>query len=571
MLSPETATGRAFLSDENLDRFIVGDARELKALVGRAECVDAIITSPPYLDLKDYGHGTQIGFGQSAEQYYDVLEDVFRQALTVTRDTGAFWLVADTIRSDRELRPIPWLLLVRAVRVGWSLQETIVWDKGKGNPYSHHGRLRNIFEYVILLTKKREGFKWRARRISELHRPQSPYFIGWPERHSPFGRNPGNVWRFPLTVQGVWSPSVRAGNTTRRHLHDCPFPFGLVERLIDLTTDPGDVVLDMFAGSGSVPAVADAMDRRWIAIEINPEFNRMFEEETLRAATQEYEAGYWRRKLHARELADEGGLNLKLRHLKFLRELTRHTTASLRGKSSAHREPTIRAVVGVCRTDLRAVVESRDYYHLPDGKPLIEMDVYFVLSDSRQADRIRTIANDLATKRPLSKYSIEATIHAHEINEIDLHTLALAPDESLYLYNGLRTHRYAKIVTARAWKTGLGRKQRATPALLANNAILLASRSNRSVLDMSATVSKRRVMRYALKRHRHNLEQAAAALGVSLYSLVKEIHALGISLPPTAPEEQRGLLSAVKWINPAVRESGEEYVAALDDAGEEDE
>src|SRR5262249_36659262 len=153
-------------------QFIVGDARDLGRLIsGRS--VDAIITSPPYLDLKDYGHGSQIGFGQSEDEYYDVMEDVFRQAFDATPDTGAFWLVIDTVRTGRELRPLPWRLIERALRVGWTLQETVIWDKGKTNPYSHHGRLRNLFEYVFLLTKRRDGFKWRVRRIAALHLPQA--------------------------------------------------------------------------------------------------------------------------------------------------------------------------------------------------------------------------------------------------------------------------------------------------------------------------------------------------------------------------------------------------------------
>src|SRR5688500_15589346 len=93
-----------------LDEYMTGDARHLeKLLAGRR--VDAGVTSPPYLDLKDYGHGNQIGFGQSEQEYYDVLEDVFRQAFTVTRETGTFWLAIDTVRTERELRPLPWLLV----------------------------------------------------------------------------------------------------------------------------------------------------------------------------------------------------------------------------------------------------------------------------------------------------------------------------------------------------------------------------------------------------------------------------------------------------------------------------
>jgi len=545
-----------------LDQFIVGDARELGQLLG-SQSVDAIITSPPYLDLKDYGHGDQIGFGQSEEAYYDVLENVFRQAFGATRDTGAFWLVIDTVRTSRELRPLPWLLVERALRVGWTLQETIIWDKGKTNPYSHHGRLRNLFEYVFLLTKGRDGFKWRVRRIAELHRPQAAYFYGWPERHSPFGRNPGNVWRLPLTVQGVWSPQLRAGKTIRPHLHECPFPFSLVERLLELTTDPGDVVLDMFAGSGTVAAMAEAMDRRWLAIEINPAYKRIFDEDVLQSAAQYHEAGYWRRELLARELLEEGVLNLRLRHMKFLRELTRHTIAALKTQAGTAATQSLGAVLGICRTDPRAVVENRDYYNRPDGKPLLEIDIYFAPTDGSYCDVVREIAEGLVTRRPLSKYSIAASIHAQRVRELDLHTLAVGTDETLYAYEGLRVHRYTTNIAANQWKTLLRKKTRSgsAPLLIANSPVLLPARNTPSLLDMSAIVAKRRVLAYTLKRHRGDIEKVAAALGVSLYSLVKEMRVLDTPLPPGMPEHQQALLKAAKAINPAIWQMHEDEAA----------
>src|SRR5207245_1311086 len=75
------------------------------------------------------------------------------------------------------------------------------------------------------------------------------------------------------------------------------------------------------------------------------------------------------------------------------------------------------------------------------------------------------------------------------------------------------------------------RKAESAPLILANSAILLPARHTPSLLDMSAIVAKRRVLAYTLKRHRGNIEKVAAALGVSLYSLVKEMRILKTPLP----------------------------------------
>jgi adenine-specific DNA-methyltransferase len=50
-----------------------------------------------------------------------------------------------------------------------------------------------------------------------------------------------------------------------------PKPERLLERIIRISTDPGDIVLDCFAGSGTTPAVAHKLRRRWIAVERSAE------------------------------------------------------------------------------------------------------------------------------------------------------------------------------------------------------------------------------------------------------------------------------------------------------------
>jgi hypothetical protein len=210
-------------------------------------------------------------------------------------------------------------------------------------------------------------------------------------------------------------------------------------------------------------------------------------------------------------------------------------------------------------------------FHQPDNKPLIEVDIYFALSDPSLCESVRGTANELARRRPFSKYGIEASIHAHPEEELDLHTLALPADDLLYVYEDLRAHRYTKILTAGQWKAALRRKHKAasSPPLLANSAVLLPGRYTSNLLDMSAVVAKRRVIRYALKRHGNDLEQTATGLGVNLYTLLKEIRLLHLPLPPDIPEEQRALVTAAKLINPAAWDPDEKSEEFDEDTLEE--
>jgi DNA modification methylase len=68
--------------------------------------------------------------------------------------------------------------------------------------------------------------------------------------------------------RGVWQvPSVAANND-----HEARFPDEIPRRLIRLLSDPGDVILDPFAGSGTTLRVAADLGRRWIGFEIDPKW-----------------------------------------------------------------------------------------------------------------------------------------------------------------------------------------------------------------------------------------------------------------------------------------------------------
>jgi site-specific DNA-methyltransferase (adenine-specific) len=68
--------------------------------------------------------------------------------------------------------------------------------------------------------------------------------------------------------RGVWNvPSVRANNN-----HEAKFPIEIPRRCIRLLTDPGEVVLDCFVGSGTTALAAIEQDRRYIGIDITPHY-----------------------------------------------------------------------------------------------------------------------------------------------------------------------------------------------------------------------------------------------------------------------------------------------------------
>lgn len=69
-----------------------------------------------------------------------------------------------------------------------------------------------------------------------------------------------------------WWNINQVKNVSKNHAHPCPIPLELAERIILTTTDPGDTIIDPFAGSGTILLAAKKHSRKYIGFEINPEY-----------------------------------------------------------------------------------------------------------------------------------------------------------------------------------------------------------------------------------------------------------------------------------------------------------
>lgn len=366
----------------------LADAREITRRVPSAT-VDVVITSPPYADLKDYGCKGQIGFGQTFEEYLDDMTKVMSGCFYVARQTASLWIVVDTFRKNGDLVPLPFHLAEVARSVGWRLKDIVIWDKVKTLPWSRIGQMRNVYEYIMFFAKS-ERFKYYGDRIREVDGLR-PWWMRYPERYNPRGRVPRNIWQFMIPVQGSW------GRTNIRHFN--PLPLGLLERIILLTTDRNDVVMDPFAGSGSVLAQANAMGRRFIGFELNPRYVKMFKRLVLPEVTERWEE---RSEQIARAAGQRVSLRetiTKLRIIKFPKQLIRawSKSARVRRRLNIH-SVFVRAVNGMPGNDLNVYT-------------LVHVEVYIIVEAPERRSWLEGQLRDLAGKPPLSKYGIEPTIY----------------------------------------------------------------------------------------------------------------------------------------------------------------
>ena len=243
------------------------NAQDLLALWKGLPRPQSIITSPPYLDMHNYGNSSGIGTrGQELEDYLVKISALLADCHSIAADDATLWLVIGSVRRNSRLIPLPDRLANCAEGAGWTLREAITWDKQKALPWVHHGELRDITEQVLLFSKA-GNFRFDPTSIRSPI-PNSVWWRRYPERYSMDGALPTNLWSIPIPTQGSW-----AGVRT----HFCPFPEELTYRMISLTTVEGDTVLDPLAGIGSVPAMAEAMGRVGYGIELTPEYTMLFE------------------------------------------------------------------------------------------------------------------------------------------------------------------------------------------------------------------------------------------------------------------------------------------------------
>ncbi len=297
--------------------YIIADSRQLQKEYSEKNLHQAsiIITSPPYFDVKAYGEvKSQIGYKQAYQEYLSDTSNVLQQCYGISSDDATLWLVVDTIQRNRVLFPIPFdiqkTLTEYAVsgdsdQQTWILRDVIIWNRCKNLPWSSKGHFKHEFEYILFFSKN-ENYKYYLDRIRNIDY-SSEWWLSYPERYNPNGRPPSNVWDITIPIRG-W------GNGYQQHL--CPFPFPLIERILTLSTDEGDYVLDPFAGSGSVMAIADQMGRNSIGFDICEDYKTKYESQVLIGAQT-----YWQNRLIEIELERERAehfrnTNIKLRKVK---------------------------------------------------------------------------------------------------------------------------------------------------------------------------------------------------------------------------------------------------------------
>lgn len=158
---------------------------------------------------------------------------------------------------DGELSMIPMQIAQRASGLGYYTKSMITWAKPSSMPEPQNSRVSRGSEYIIHLTSARA-----PKFDRQAYRRVSP---------SLGGRNIGYE---SDKLSDVWVMPTSSG----KNGHGAQFPTALPGRCIALSTDPDDLVLDPFVGSGNSGVAARALGRRFIGIDVSPQYIAVAEE-----------------------------------------------------------------------------------------------------------------------------------------------------------------------------------------------------------------------------------------------------------------------------------------------------
>jgi site-specific DNA-methyltransferase (adenine-specific) len=267
------------------NKFYLGDCLEvLKELP--PNCIDLIVTSPPYADKRKSTYG-----GIHPDKYVEWFLERAREFERVLKPTGTFILnIKEGTNNGERLTYV--LELTLAMRKhGWLWTEEYMWHKKNSFPGKWPNRFRDSWERLLQFNKEKkfamyqenvmvpvgDWAKSRLKKLSDTDKKRDESKVG-----SGFGKKIENwVGRDMAYPTNVLHMATECSNKD----HSAAFPVELPSWFIKLFTQPGDVVLDPFAGSGTTLQAANSLGRRFVGIELSKDiydrFSPQFEQENL--------------------------------------------------------------------------------------------------------------------------------------------------------------------------------------------------------------------------------------------------------------------------------------------------
>lgn len=233
-----------------------GDCRELIKQIPN-ESVNLVITSPPYNIGKPYGkYKDKIPL----DKWEELIDDVTKEVYRILTPDGSFFLNLSPVPlgSNKEIVPLPFIGYQIFKDNGFYLRNMITWTFN--NMQNCTNRLSGRYENILWGVKDINNY------VFNLDDIRIPYISQNDKRlEGGKGRNPTDIWYFN-----------RVNNMTKKKLnlsHPTIYPLPMIERIIKMSSNYGDTILDPFLGSGTSLVAAKKLGRNGIGFELDESYS----------------------------------------------------------------------------------------------------------------------------------------------------------------------------------------------------------------------------------------------------------------------------------------------------------
>lgn len=261
-----------------------------------SESIDCVVTSPPYWNLRDYNTDGQLGLETTFEEYVKKLCDIFDEVKRVLKKEGTCWVnISDTYSGNKvgktdnkvsnylkdttvklnkkigsvpnkSLCCIPDRFKIEMINRGWICRNEIIWYKPNCMPASVKDRFIIDYEKVFLFVKSKKYY-FKQQKEPMITKDTSP----------------------PRGSKGVLGGSLNKG-LRKQDLVGKDNYTGFNSRYIPNNIDAGcpidGITLDPFIGSGTTAIVALNQNKKYIGIELNPDYIKIAEKRINKSQQQ---------------------------------------------------------------------------------------------------------------------------------------------------------------------------------------------------------------------------------------------------------------------------------------------
>ena len=268
------------------NKLFAGDCRKELSRLPDA-CIDLIVTSPPYADQRKHTYG-----GVKPDEYVEWFLPIGEQLKRVLKPSGSFVLNIKERVVEGERHTYVMELIVALRKQGWRWTEEYIWHKRNCYPGKWPNRFRDAWERCLHFTLQKDFAMyqdavrvpmgdWRNARLKNLSETDKQRDNS--RVQSGFGKNISNwVGRDLAYPTNVLHLATECGNKS----HSATFPVELPSWFIRLFTEPGDIVLDPFMGSGTTAVACMQLDRRYVGIEADPQYIAIAEQRVQEVGSQ---------------------------------------------------------------------------------------------------------------------------------------------------------------------------------------------------------------------------------------------------------------------------------------------